>query len=151
MMIRKYKARTHSRPVLFIMAAKLLQVLAEERHDVILEPVATALVACHDEFRTRPDAVAVQRRLQRPRLIQSRILVAHVERDAAVLPQVANVLVDERQRRVGGPFGEHGGVGLAVHQRQVEVQRRLPRIGRPRRGNRELRPPGQRQAGGVLR
>jgi len=71
------------------------------------------------------------------------VLVADVDRDRAIPAQPGNVLIDERERRVGRPFRQDG--LLVVSDRQIEVERRVLRIRRPGRRRRQLRAQPERQ------
>ena len=79
------------------------------------------------------------------------VLVAHVHRDRAVPPEVADVLIHEGERRVRGPLGEDVRLRCAILRRQVEIERRILRVGRPRRGRGQLRSGEERQARAVGR
>jgi len=35
------------------------------------------------------------------------VLIADIDRNRAILPRVVDVLIDERQRRIGGEFGRN--------------------------------------------
>ncbi len=87
--------------------------------------------------------------MQLARVDAKAVLVTDVDRDGAILPQISNVLIDESQRGIGCPFGENVGLGYAILKRQVEIQRRILRIGRPRCCAGKLGAPKERQLGGV--
>ena len=59
------------------------------------------------------------------------ILIANVHRDRPVSAQIADILIDEGERRVGRPFGKHLALTRFVSRRQIEIEWRLARIGRP--------------------
>ena len=63
----------------------------------------------------------------------------------------ADVLVHEGQRRVRRPLRQDFGLRLAVLRRQVEIERRVLRVRRPRRRGGELRASEEGQAGAVRR
>ncbi len=50
------------------------------------------------------NAVLIEDVVQLPGVDAQSILIAHVDRDGSIPLQLKDVLVDERQRRVGGPF-----------------------------------------------
>jgi hypothetical protein len=77
------------------------------------------------------DAVTVEDVVQLTRVDPQAVLVAHIHGDGAVLAQIADVLVDEGERRIGGPFGDHIGLGHAVLGGKVKIERRILRVGRP--------------------
>ena len=92
------------------------------------------------------DAIAVQHIVQLGSVEAQAVLVANIDRDGAVLPKIADVLVDKGQRSVGRPFCHDLRLRNAVFGRQVEIQRRILRIGSPRRGRRILAAAAQRAA-----
>src|SRR5690242_14486665 len=117
-----------------------LQMIAEERQYVILKPKGhVADVRAGIDFEAVGDAVAVKNVVKLSRIEAQTILIADIDRDRPVLLEVADILIDERQRRVGSPSREHVGLNDTILGRQVEKKRRLLRIGRPSRRRRQHR------------
>ena len=75
------------------------------------------------------------------------ILVADVDRNGAILAQIVDVLIDEGQRRVSGPFGDYIRLGDTILGGQVKIERRIFRVGRPGSGGGKLSASEERQAG----
>ena len=95
--------------------------------------------ACRGRSRTRARCRSCQHVVQLARVDLQAVLVADVDGDRAVLPQVADVLIDEGQRRVGRPLAPSTSGCVRRPDRQVEIERRVLRIGRPRGRRRQLR------------
>src|ERR1035438_541929 len=93
------------------------------------------------------DAVSVQDVMQLACVGPQTVLVSHIHGDGPILPQTADVLVDERQWRVGSPLGDHILPYRSVLRRQIEVKWRLLRIRGPGSGGGELSPQSERQSG----
>ena len=72
------------------------------------------LKADGDVARVRPrvdlervrDAVLIEHVVQLPGIDAQSVLIADVDRDRAIAPQAGNVLIDEGERRIGGPLRE---------------------------------------------
>jgi hypothetical protein len=73
------------------------------------------------------DPVLIEHVVQLPGIHAQSVLIANVNRDGPVAAQAGNVLIDERERRIRGPLRQDR--LLAVTNRQIEVQRRILRIG----------------------
>src|SRR6188508_186389 len=122
------------------------QVLAEEGQDVVLEPVTEpAGVIARIDLETMGDPVGVEYLVEPRGVAAQAILVADVDGNRAITPQLADVLVDEVQRRVGIPLRQHLGTWFAIASGQIEVPRRVVRVRRPGRRGRELRPDPERE------
>ena len=86
------------------------------------------------------DAVGLQHVVQRADGAGNRIVhVAGIGGDGAQASQVAEILIDHRQRCVGRPLRGDQRLELAVPGWQVEEERRVLRVRRPCRRRRELR------------
>src|ERR1035437_9402452 len=113
------------------------QVLREERHYVVLETDRDgAGVSAGIDLESIGNAVAVEDVVQLARIRAQPVLLANIHGDRLVLLQIADVLVNEYQRRVGRPLIEDFLLGIA--ERHVEIERRLLGIRGPRRGHRKL-------------
>ena len=75
----------------------------------------------------------------------------HTDRDTGVPSEniVTDVLVHERQRSIGCPFGKHLQLDHAILCRQIEKERRVLRIRRPGNCGRKLGSKSKRQLGGI--
>jgi hypothetical protein len=75
---------------------------------VVLEAVGhLARVCARIDLELVRDTVAVEGVVQLARVGLQSVLVPDVDRDRAIASQLADVLVHERERRVGGPPREH--------------------------------------------
>src|ERR1017187_10427288 len=128
------------------------KVLTKEGHYVVLDAVGhSAGMGAVIDLKGVCDAVAVEDVVQLTRVDPQAVLVAHIHGDGAILAQIADVLVNEGERRIGGPFGDHIRLGHAVLGGKVEIERRILRIGRPGGSGGKLRAQAKGQAGGVSR
>ena len=94
-----------------------LEPLAEEGHDMILKSDShRAEVRAGINLKLMFDAVAVERIVQATRINPQAVLIAHIQCDTGVLAQVPHILIDEGQRRVGGPLGKHFGLRCTPFQ-----------------------------------
>jgi hypothetical protein len=84
------------------------------------------------------DAVRVQDVMQLACVDPQTVLVSHIHGDGPVLPQITDVLVDESQGSVCSSLGDYILPDRPVLSWQIEVKRRLLRIGRPGGGRGEL-------------
>lgn len=110
---------------------------AEERHYMILKTHGdVARVGAGIDLEVVRDRITGQYIVQLAGVGLEPVLIPDVDRDPAVLPQVRYVLIDEGQWCIRRPSGEDG--LLVGAKRQVEIQRRVVRIGRPCRRGREL-------------
>src|SRR6185437_12525107 len=76
---------------------------AEKRHHVVLKPVRhRAGVRAGINLEGVRDAVLVEHIMQLRGVRSQPVLIAHVDPDGFVLPQISDVLIDERQRRIRG-------------------------------------------------
>src|SRR5579875_553913 len=122
------------------------QIPAEEWQYVVLKAIGhRAGVGSVVDLEAVCDSVVVENVMQLPGVETQRVLVADIDADGAVLAEVIDVLVDEGERRVGGPSGENIGLRDAVFRGQVEVQRGILRVGRPCGGGGKLRTREERQ------
>ena len=88
------------------------QILAEERHHVILEADRHgAGVGAGIDLEAVGDAVVVEDVVQLAGIDAQAVLVADIHRDGVILAQIGDVLIDEGERRVGGPFARTSGCG----------------------------------------
>jgi len=93
------------------------------------------------------DAVPIEHLVQLAGVEPEAVLVAHVHRDAVVHAEIADVLVHEGERRIGRPLRQHVRPGGAILRGQVEIERRVLRVGGPggRRGQLGAREEGERR------
>src|ERR1035438_1477847 len=99
------------------------KVLTKEGHYVVLDAVGhSAGMGAVIDLEGVGDAVTVEDVVQLARVDPQAVLVAHIHGDGAVLAQIADVLVDEGERRIGGPFGDDIRLGDAVLGGKVEVR-----------------------------
>jgi len=116
-------------------AFRRAEISAEERQDIVLKANGEAAgMGAVINLKAIGYAIGVEDFVQFDRVESQAVLIAYIDRNRSILAQVVNVLVDERQRRIGRPFGNDLGPGLAVFPGQVKVERRVFRVGRPRRG-----------------
>ena len=85
------------------------------------------------------DSIVIEDVVQLGGVEAQSVLIAHVHRDGAILLQISDVLIDESQRRVGRVFRHDLRLRNAVLGWQIEIERRILRIGRPRRRRCKLR------------
>src|SRR5689334_8739714 len=116
-----------------LLASRLeAEILAEKRQDVVLEPVGyPACVRPCIDFKRICDSVLIQSIVQFSGIGSKAVLVSHIYCDRAVLVKIADVLIDESQLRIGGPFREDVWLRRAVFDRKVEVERRIFGVWRP--------------------
>ena len=108
------------------------KVLAEERQYMVLKAIGD----CTDmragvDLKAVCDSVVVEDVVQLGRVKAQAILIAHIHRDSPILLEIPDVLIDERERRIGREFRHDLRLRNAVLRRQVEVERRVLWIGRP--------------------
>ncbi len=117
---------------------------------MVLEAIGhLARVSARVDLEAVRDPVRVEGLVELAGIDPQAVLIAHVHRDRAVLPEVADVLIDEGERRVRGPLREDVRLRRAILRRQVEVERRILRVGRPCRRRGQLRSREERQDGAV--
>jgi len=75
------------------------------------------------------DTVAIERLVKLDRVVLQAVAIPHVDPDRGIAAQVTGILVEHGERGVGGPSGGHVGLGVAVLDRQVEIERRGLGIG----------------------
>src|SRR5579863_8787264 len=108
------------------------EMLAEERQDVILKTVRyRAGMGAMIDLEGVGDSVCIENLVQLARASPQTVLIAHIDGNSLILPQITNVLVDERQGRVRRPFGDYILLDNAILHRQIEILRRVLRIWRP--------------------
>ena len=84
------------------------QISAEEEQYMILKTVRhLARMSSAINLETICDSVLVESLMQLASVSAQTILVADIESDSAVLPQISDVLIDESQERVCCPLREH--------------------------------------------
>jgi len=119
------------KPVLIAFAGEA-EVFAEEGHDVILEAHCHgAGVGALIDFEAVGDTVFVKDIVEFGGVDSQSILVADIHRNSAIPLQIGNVLVDEGEGGVGGPFGQDVGLGHSVFGGKVEIEGWIFWIGRP--------------------
>ena len=102
------------------------EVLVKELHDVILKAIGYgAGVRAVVELKAVGESVAVEDIVQLAGVDAQAVLVADVHRDAVILPQVADVLVDKSQRSIGSPLRLYVWLWHTVLSRQIGVKRRV--------------------------
>ncbi len=97
------------------------------------------------------NCVVVEEVVQLDGIKAQTVLVAHVHRDSAVLLQVPDVLIDEGKRRIRCELGDDLRLRNTILCWQVEIQRRVLRIRRPRRCGRVGNGAEPRRLGGQIR
>src|SRR5579875_2729802 len=108
------------------------QVPAEEWDHVVLKAVGNVTgMGTVVNIKAVFDAVVIEDLVELDHVEPQPSLVAYVERDRAVSPQVVNILIDERERGVGRPFRDDVGLRDAVLHREIEIKRRVLGVGRP--------------------
>ena len=128
------------------------EILAEERHHVILKTIRHgAGVRARIDLEAVGDSVFIEDVMQLAGIGAQAILVAHVHGDGTVLAEIADVLIDEGQGRIGRPLRQHIRLRHAIFRRQIEIERRILRVGRPGRRAGELGAREERQLGRILR
>ena len=96
------------------------------------------------------DAVLVEHFVQLDGIHAQSILIAYINGDGMVLAQISDVLIDERERRIGRPLGENVVLHNSVFRRQIKIQRRILWVGRPGGGGGKLRALEESELGGIL-
>ena len=77
------------------------EILAEERHHVVLESVGYRTgVSSVIDLKAMRDSISVQNLVELCRIVFQAILVAHVDGYSPVLPETTDVLIDKRERRI---------------------------------------------------
>src|ERR1022692_3552394 len=77
------------------------QILAEERHYMVLKAVGHGAGVCAMvDLKGIGEPVGLENLMELDRAGLQAVLIAHVDRDCPVLAKVADVLVDERQRSI---------------------------------------------------
>ena len=94
------------------------------------------------------DSVFIKNVMQLGRIGAQAVLIAHVDRDSAILAQISNVLVDEGQWSVRRPLRHHIRLQHSVLHRQIKIKRRILGVGRPGRRAGKL---GAREKGKLRR
>ena len=111
------------------------EILAEERHHVVLESVGYRTgVSSVIDLKAMRDSISVQNLVELCRIVFQAILVAHVDGYSPVLPETADVLIDKRERRISSPLGKDVRLRDTVFHWKIEIQRRIFGIRRPCRG-----------------
>ena len=107
-----------------------VKILAKKRDHVILETVChLARVRALVDLKAIRDAIFVENIVQLSGIGAQTILVTHVDRNSAIPAEIPDVLIYKSQRCIGGPSCEDIRLRLAVLGGQVEIKRRIFRIG----------------------
>ncbi len=119
---------------------------------MILEAVGYGAGVCAViEFKPVRDAVRVEDIMEFASIDSQAVLIAYIDGDGFVLTQIIDVLIDEGEGRVGRPFRNDLGLRNAVFGRQVEEERRILGIRRPRSRAGELCSRKEGQFDGIFR
>jgi len=111
------------------------EILAEERHHVVLESVGYRTgVSSVIDLKAMRDSIPVQNLVELCRIVFQAILVAHVDGYSPVLPETTDVLIHKRERRISSPLGKDVRLRHTVFHWKIEIQRRIFGIRRPCRG-----------------
>src|ERR1019366_9446222 len=106
------------------------QILAEERHDMVLEPVGYgAGVSALIDLERISNTITIENVMQLAGTGPQVVLIADVHSNPAILTQIADILIHECQGRVRSPFGDYVRLNDAVLGRQIEIERRVLGIG----------------------
>src|SRR5579875_1092765 len=110
------------------------KVFVEEGQDVILEAIRNgAGVGSGVDLKAVGDTVAVQDRMQLASVNAQAVLITDVHRNGTVLLEVADVLIDKGKRRIRSELCDDLRLRNTVLGGQVEEERRVPGVRRPRR------------------
>src|SRR3954463_11347689 len=98
---------------------QLLTVLAEERHHMILETIGDRTRVCAViNLKIIGNAVAVENGMQLTCIRPQIVGIPYIHCNRSILPEIADVLIDKRQRRIGSPFRNHIRLGNTILARQ---------------------------------
>ena len=115
---------------LLVAVGRGAEIFAEEWHDMVLETVGYgAGVGAVVDLEGVGETIFVEDIVELAGVEAKVVLVAYVHGDGVILAQVGDVLIDEGEWGVGGPFGEDVGLRDAVFGGQVEIERRVLRVG----------------------
>ena len=118
-----------ARPPLPAIVART-EIAIEELHHVILKAIGyRAGVRTVVDLKAIGESVIVQDIVQLAGVEPQAVLVADVDRDAAILPQIADVLVNKGQRGIRSPLGQYVLLRHAVLGRQIGIEWRVLGIG----------------------
>lgn len=81
-----------------------------------------ARVSSRIDLKRMSNAVDIQHVVKLAGIHAQSVLIANVDRDAAVTAQTANVLINERERRIGGPLCKNVLLDHAILDRQVKIE-----------------------------
>src|SRR2546421_10250816 len=102
-----------------------LEILTEERDHMVLKAECdVAGMRAVVDFERVGDAVFPERVVQPLRVGLESVLIADVDRDRAIASQIADILIDEIERRVRRPLGQHFRLYRTVLHRKIEIERR---------------------------
>ena len=98
------------------------EILAEERHHVILKSIGnSAGVRARINFKAVNNSVAVEYIVQLPGIDAQAVLISHIHGDRSILLEVPDVLIDEDQGRIGREFCLYLRHRNSVLRRQVKI------------------------------
>lgn len=108
------------------------ELAGEEGHDVLFDAAGDAVdVIAGVDGKAMLDPVIGEQAAVFLGASQQPVGIAAIEGDAPELLQVRDVLIEHRHRGIRRPAGENGGLGFAILRGQVEIERRILRVGSP--------------------
>jgi hypothetical protein len=123
------------------------QVPAEKRQDMVLEAAGNGTGVCAlINLKSIGDTVTVENLVQFRSTGPQSVAVAYIDRNALIAPQIRDILVNEREGSIRGPFGDHILLYHSILDRQIEIERWVLRIWRPCRGGRKLSARAERES-----
>ena len=106
------------------------KILAEKREHMILKPVRhLACVSAGINVEAVRDSILIKNLVEFYGIGSQTVLVAYVYGDRTIPAETSDVLIDESERRIGGPFCKHVRLRRSVFRGQIEIERRIFRIG----------------------
>ena len=106
------------------------EALAEERQHVILKAVRHfAGVGARINFEAICDSIFVENFVELCSIGSQAVLVAYVHGDGTITPETADVLINESEWRIRSPFRKNVGLWRSILRRQIEIKRRILRVG----------------------
>jgi hypothetical protein len=113
-----------------VIASRLeAEVLAEKWHDMILKAIGDR--TCMGSFVNLEavlQTILIEYLVELGGINLETILVAHIHRDAFVLPQIADVLIGKSEGGIRRPLRENVGLWLTIFYRKIEIEGRILRI-----------------------
>jgi hypothetical protein len=113
------------------LAARLkAEALAEKRQHMILKAVGYfACVRAGINFEAVRDSVLIKSFVKLCGIGSQTVLIAYVHGDCTIPAETSDVLINESEWSICGPFCKNVGLWRSILRGQVEIKRRILRVG----------------------